>query len=214
MISPIPSKEPVQQKGFYSDSNKWHNGLFTVSHFGGEGALTYVLMRQHGENLILLIGSPKNILGNISAGVGIQMPDTSGGVFAFLSLFSGAYLNGADLHDEFLFPHELRNADTDEGNLQVERVSSRYAEEWWGFYGGMLSCDDRLRSDPTLYAQCMLRFCNTDISQLPVTPIETVFKVFAKWQVPRSVSDKTNPDLPFADVNCFCIGSPLFTAVP
>lgn len=213
MIATVPSQDPVQQQLYYEDTGDWHNGLFAVSHFGMPGALTYVLMKQFGHNLILLIGSPKNIIGEITPSRGLQMPDTSGGVFAFLSLFSGRYLNGEDLSEEFESFHEMQTEDRTDSPL-IERPPPRYAEEWWGFYGGRFGGEDRLKSDPSLYARCMVGFCDRDIKALPVTPIQTTFKVISLWHFERPNDEDASADTPFPDVNCFCLGTPMFTAIP
>ncbi len=214
MLSSLKDENP-RQGLYYQDSGYWHNGLFTISHFTPiPEIMTYTLMRRVGYNLILLIGSPKNILGNIEAIGGIQMPDTSGGVMAFQSLFSSKFISDDDLQDEFsseiIDNVEIRSkfplAEKVKHRRGLDKPRIRYAEEFWAYCGEEV--------DRQKYIGGMISLCESDIAKLPNTPIECVFKLFSTWSVDSKLKRIFESKSSFFDIRSFSIGSPIYTAIP
>jgi hypothetical protein len=207
-ISNVRPKRTVDLKLYYKDTGNWHNGMFSISHFSkAPQATTYALLRNIGSNLILLIGSPMNIIGKVDKSASLQMPDSSGGVMAFLRLFTPRYMKDNDLSGEF------QSAEPPEQN-QRQPFSNhhRYAEEFWGFFGYELEITKQ--EDRQRYIHAMISFCLSDIALLPQTPIECLFKLYSTWTVKDTVKGQNDDKPLLKGISTFSVGSPLYTAIP
>jgi hypothetical protein len=64
---------------FFRGISPWRHGLFYFrSALDDHTAVTYVAWREHGQSLILLLGSPNNILGEQVARDGLIVPGSTG----------------------------------------------------------------------------------------------------------------------------------------
>jgi hypothetical protein len=80
---PLPQSGELDVSGYYRDQSVWMQGLYSFAgDFGldGDGArvMTYLLWRRWQDSLILLVGSPQNVLGEQPVHGGVWAYGTSG----------------------------------------------------------------------------------------------------------------------------------------
>lgn len=78
LLSPMPSADTLSQEGFYEDKAEWHHGLFSMNWMGNTPSVVYAMFRVLEESIVLLVGSPNNILGEKTVSAEYFVPGTSG----------------------------------------------------------------------------------------------------------------------------------------
>jgi hypothetical protein len=89
-ITSMDEGTPLESGAFLRSISSWRHGIFYFrSALDDHTAATYVVWRECGRSLILLVGSPNNILGEQIAREGLIVPGSSGAlseIFALLEL--------------------------------------------------------------------------------------------------------------------------------
>jgi len=81
---------------FIQDKGTWHHGLFSFNHppyFRDHkmSVITYVLWRTFGTSIVLLVGSPRNILGEEAViRDGVLIPGSNGAFFHLLDFIDNS----------------------------------------------------------------------------------------------------------------------------
>jgi hypothetical protein len=81
---------------FIQDKGTWHHGLFSFNHppyFRDHkmSVITYVLWRTFGASIVLLVGSPRNILGEEAViRDGVLIPGSNGAFFHLLDFIDNS----------------------------------------------------------------------------------------------------------------------------
>ncbi len=219
-LVPMPEQGELGFSDFYRDDSVWANGLFS---FNGDFSLeradarvvTYLLWRRWQDSIVLLAGSPLNVLGEQVVREGVWAYGTTG-TMATLVHFGETALR------------------TDEANLVGVAPPGARPEagglSWMQGGTGWPSAgqpEEELRpeilSSPPGLALAAL--CLGHLSSLPAGPIDTAFRVSQRLgvnlrgNVPRWTAELLGrhgrEELDFLRrCQVVYVGSPLFTALP
>ncbi len=145
-------------RNFYHSEDLWRHGLFYFATLHS-ATVTYLLWREYNQSLILLAGSPKNIVGQTTLGDGIYLSSTGD---AMDTLGSRDFLREIQTDE----PNQSKNH-----NLQPEQTAFRgFTRVDWVYMFHTNS-----RSVP------IAMFCFKHLTRLPQMQVDTVFKIFSKF---------------------------------
>ena len=148
----------MDSRNFYHSEDLWRHGLFYFATLPSV-TVTYLLWRSFDQSLVLLAGSPKNIIGQTTLGDGIYLSSTGD---AIDTLGSGDFLR--EIHTDE--PNQSKNH-----HLQPNQTVSRgFTDVDWVY---MVHTNSR--SAP------MAMFCFKHLRRLPEMQVDTVFKIFSKF---------------------------------
>lgn len=204
---------------FYQDQNTWHSGLFSFKgseslHAGPLRAVSYLLWRSWNDSIILLAGSPLNILGERNVRDGLWAGGTSGTWQVMLEFASSC----------------LRSDEEALVAVGTERKHSGHESVKWADLNSA-SFDESdeympMEMSQTADALTIATLCVRFLSRLPRSRVETAFTVFNELEMKRRVSlpawTRTLLETPALDPNLrnvlmkckkVYIGSPLYTAI-
>jgi hypothetical protein len=190
---------------FFLDHNPWRSGLFSFSggdYYSKVGVATYLLWRAYYGSIILLIGSPSNILGEKIVRDGISIPGSVGAMEQVVRFVQDLVkLNGESLaalpgHKPYFFSKVSKT----EIDFEAKEV----------------------RPNPFLYASAYLSpnpnpvrlglFCLEYLNNLPESRIETIFKIFKVLNIDHNQRGLSN-HVHLRKFNRICIGSPIYTTI-
>jgi hypothetical protein len=215
---------------FYHDQGLWHSDLFKFGSDFGSPTVTYALWRVAGDSLILLIGSPNNILGDKIVNGDCFVPGTSGAHLEIL-----AYVDQCLTVDE---PAAVRVGPsiTYGRNIPVpeptnspiifpEDYDERAYKRDWSRHQEDKQSLQFLRNERGL---SLAFLCLRQLTQLNETSLETVFRVFSvhdipaeheterfegSWQFTPDELIQQARDLGILDFERIYLGSPVYTAL-
>jgi hypothetical protein len=178
----LPSEGPLDESVYLIDTSHWRHGLFS---FGGDFSLedgsgrvlTFVLWRPWNDGLLLLAGSPENVLGEQTERDGIWAYGTSGTWDAVLHFAEAVLSPGLSASRQASVPSEMWKAVRGRVFPAGERPGS---EEREVFPPELLVCPRGV----ALAVMC-LRF----LSGLQSSSVETAFRVVERLPV----SNRSNP---------------------
>lgn len=191
----LKDDEPLSGSLFYHDSGDWHHGLYSIKMTGdAEEARTYIAWKADKNRVFLLFGSPINVLGVRDV--------TDGTEYALASSRIVGDIMESSLQWEFM--QELQACD-EKDPAEVFSVE-RDPHETSRAEGSI-----EHRSHPKLIkaevnelrGSALAAFCETALQTLPVTKLETVFKVYHALPVSRAI----------ASYDHVYVGSPVYTAL-
>lgn len=211
LIKELAEDPAINTRSYWHDESTWFNGLFL---FRVEVDLaTYFLWKVFQDAIILLIGSPQNILGEKIVRDGVQIPGTSG------------------MYDQILRFVD-RNIQPDDIVLATDK---RYQDhpyyEWLNLPSVVLELAsdaiflDEFESLPSSSKALSLGFlCLKHLIGLPQSEIDTVFRLFQEYDLehPRDLLNwgsvlggfpHITEQLKLVDVRRVFVGSPIYTAL-
>ena len=173
---------------------------------GNIGVATYLLWRPFKESLILLIGSPSNIIGERVVHDGIFLPGTSGAMESLLSFVE----NNMTVDEDHLVPIPNRASNPFTGVTSGE-VDFRAEEVDQGPRSWFSS------KEPS--GILLGLFCLRHLRRLPLMKIRTVFKLLRTLPIPANdesrgvhtydIYGRSN----IANYKTIYVGSPLYTSI-
>jgi hypothetical protein len=219
-LVPMPEQGELGSSDFYHDDAVWANGLFS---FKGDFSLeqadarvvTYLLWRRWQDSIVLLAGSPLNVLGEHVVREGVWAYGTTG-TLATLVHFTETALRTDEENVVGVSP----------SGAQPEAGGLNWTNGGTGWPSASLP-DEELRpeilSSPPGLALAAL--CLGHLAGLPAGPIETTFRITQRiavnlrGNVPRWAVDllgrRGREQLDFLRrCQAVYVGSPLYTALP
>jgi hypothetical protein len=194
-IGSLQSTDPLSTSVFYEDTGDWRHGLYSISLTGtAEETATYVAWRADGDRIFMLFGSPVNVVGERRVTEGTEY-----------NLGSSRIVGGvmeSSLQWEFI--QALQSCNDEERDeellLQLDRDEP-----------GRLEVDIAQRTPPRLVkappealrGSALAALCETALGALPVSSLETVFRIYHALPVSRT----------FAPYDRVYVGSPVYTAL-
>ncbi len=194
LIQPLENTEKLKSSFFYADEGVWNSGVCTWDY---EGVKSYVVMKTHGDMIILLVGSLSNLIGTKSAKVR-KIPSGS----------ESAIPTSGEFIEDYLPTHvrTIIEADKREGSRIFFRVNPSY-EDTYPFYVG--------------------QFCLSNMRYFHEKSMEVLFKVYMNYDLRKNMikvlrrhfpEEQTQVSLFFkkndlVNYRYLYIGSPLYTAL-
>jgi hypothetical protein len=192
---------------YVKDRGIWRQGLFNFL-ATGTAVVTFIAWRQFGSVLILLVGSPNNILGDQIVKDGMHVPGTSGALLEVLSFIKGtlatdearSVIVGGELPFYGSYQgentHTLAESAVDlaPNSINVAVWPKDQETDYRGYFDWNTFNEDKIAS-----------FCKRYLSDLPQTRIETIFKVYNVYK--QDIEDDEY------NINTVVVGSPLYIAL-
>lgn len=214
LIRDLTEDPAINTSSFWHDESIWFNGLFL---FKVEVDLaTYFLWKVFQDAIILLIGSPLNILGEKIVRDGVQIPGTSGACFQILRFVD-------------------RNIGPDEIVLATDkRVQDHPHFLWLELPGVTYDVANDAQFEETFIRVHPFRskalslgvLCLKHLIYLPQSEIDTVFRLYHEYDLEHpkdlldwgsvlgSISQKDIAEqMGLVDVRKVFVGSPIYTAL-
>jgi hypothetical protein len=219
-IVPMPERSELGYSHYYRDGSVWAHGLFS---FKGDFSLgqadgrvvTYLLWRRWQDSIVLLAGSPMNVLGEQVVREGVWAYGTTG-TMATLLHFTETALRTGEANLVGVAPPGIQPKT--EGLTWIDEEAS-----WPAASGPGEELRPEILSSPPGLALSAL--CLGHLSALPAGAIETAFRirqrlsVSLRGNVPAWAADllgrRDRAELDFLrQCQAVYLGSPLFTAFP
>jgi len=182
-VSPSESLDGLDSDRFYHDRGSWQSGLFRFDSLCYHPTVTYALWRQLGRSLILLVGSPNNILGEKVVVGDCFVPGTSGAHLAILE-YVGTVLRTDEPVAVRTGPAETYGHDVPVPELSNSSIHAPKALEspeprgrWRRGY------DLEVRQNERGLTLGLL--CLHQLRSLPEGNLDLVFRVFSAHGIPR-----------------------------
>jgi hypothetical protein len=237
-VRSIESEVPLETNAFYKSTSVWRHGLY---YFRTHDIITvsYIMWATHRNYLILLVGSPYNILGEKVARDGIFVPGTSGAIDAIHQLLDSMRV------DE---PHYAEREGPDRNqsgdpfpDIKIERDKR---EDEYGVAMNLALAEAHVRTEDALRKATVPGYesevrwqsatpalpiavlCASHFSALPEQRLEILFRVFSKYSSAKKnlyqdlVAMAREPQLRseiqglnLRKYNAVYVGSPVYTAI-
>lgn len=186
LLSPVPSSGPLSHGIFYKDLADWHSGLFSLNWIGNQPSVVYAMFRIVDDSILLLVGSPNNILGEKTVSAEYFVPGTSGAQIEILEYVSNmfdvkepvAVTEGAVDTYDYCGPipertnspicNPFRASESDWYRNQKEPDFIRY---------GWSSSDEEKKGDS------LAILCLSQLRKLPCQKLDVAFRVFSTHQI-------------------------------
>ena len=178
----LSNARAIESEIWYRDTNSWRSGIVAFqggfSFSDGDGVASYILWRIHRGALLVLVGSPQNILDELVVNEKLLFQGSSGALMEIDSLFSS--LLKTDEERAVYLPKNRRRC---EGVLWQ---GEPYIET-----DNMTTVDERTASQVTIapYFSCadegsvkVGALCLDYLSGLPQVSLEVVFRIFSKYK--------------------------------
>jgi len=221
LVTLLSAADFLETSKYYEDKGKWFNGLFSLngnvdSSDKPEMVITYLLWRYWKDAIVLLAGSPMNVLGENTPRTGVRCQGTSG-TWATVLKFAETYFRT----DETNFV-EVTGKSVSNGSRSEDFAVMNWDPQ---------ICDDSdivvpLEVFSNTSGLAIAVFCVRYLSRLQKDVIDTIFIISKRMEL------KERPDLPawarellnrirerddqidsFRKCKRVYIGSPLYTAV-
>ena len=199
LILDISTNDPPKKGAFARCMRKWRHGLFYfkggVPTFWGASkneellilTVIYVAWTRLGDAIILLVGSPNNILGEKVAPEGVFMPGTGGVEESVRTLLNSLRTDEpiAAMREEHRLGGDIAIPEITLGSEQ--RYTDEYGSERMPLPG----------FEPDWFSLSLAQFCIGYLANLPEASIETIFRVLSTNE---SINDNFQLDVEqFAD---------------
>ena len=198
LLVALPAEGPLELSPYYADTSPWREGLFSfvgtnVADEKPSSVVTYLLWKQRADALILLAGSPLNVIGEPVAREGVTAGGTDGTTAAIAS-FAQRILRT----DEPAFAQEEAPATQNERTIPIG---------WFDLPDGV----------------ALALLCATQLQRLPLANIDVVFRLFHRLDLDAAAWTRSALSLldgkadeetlrAFWNFRAVYVGSPIYTA--
>jgi hypothetical protein len=214
---PMPASGDLDVSSFYRDQSEWAQGLYSFKgdfSLDGDGArvVTYLLWRRWQTSIILLVGSPQNVLGERLVHGGVWAYGTTG-TWTTLLHFAEATLRTDEANLVGIAPQANRPQAGDLAWIEPGEIEGETEEQ---------PLPAEMMDSPRALALAAL--CLGPLSSMPVMQTDTAFKLFQRLplnlrgEVPGWVTGLLGParareklDI-LRQCKMIYVGSPLYTA--
>jgi len=215
---PMPKSGDLDVSTFYRDRSEWAQGLYSFKgdfSLDGDGArvVTYLLWRRWQNSIILLVGSPQNVLGERVVHGGVWAYGTTG-TWTTLLHFAEATLRTDEANLVGVAPQANRPQAGDLKWVDPGEIGGEVEEQ---------PLPAELMDSPRALALAAL--CLGQLSRLPASQIDTAFRLFQRLpltlrgEVPSWVTGllgqgggREKLDI-LRQCKIIYVGSPLYTAL-
>lgn len=181
------SLDALDSNHFYHDQGSWQSGLFRFDSVCNHPTVTYALWRELVRSLILLVGSPNNILGEKVVVGDCFVPGTSGAHLEILE-----YVDTVLRTDEPVAvrtgPPETYGRDVPVPELSNSKLVAPKAPEWREPRGRRHSThedEDDLEFRRNERGLTLGLLCLRQLRSLPQGNLDLMFRVFSAHGIPR-----------------------------
>ncbi|MBN8656367.1 MAG: hypothetical protein J0M11_11565 [Anaerolineae bacterium] len=223
ILKPIAEIENFENGYYFTDTSNWQNGLFSLRDKSYEEiSVTYTLWKKHQDFIVLLIGSPLNVLDNKKVETGsIHYSGTTKSINQLIG--SHDFIDAArDLHlretsntkykTGYIPAHSKKHSQKyfEESTSEPLLISENSSNYPFNFDVNVNSWDSSLKLDKYVKelddkrGTLLAAFCIKTLSQLQLSKIELAFKIFNSFSVSNNY---------LSDINKIYIGSPIYTVV-
>jgi hypothetical protein len=168
LATPLENKPHLQASAFYASKDIWHNGLFCFETLTSS-TVAYFLWKQHGDDLIILAGSPDNLIGRRTFSQGIQISSTGD---AIDSLGSGEILEVIRT-DEVPYVLAGGRSTSDKIPPSIKPFRNVFMPHQSGYKATAYTHSHEI---------ALAIFCLHHLSNLPKLSVETVFRVYSRFE--------------------------------
>lgn len=193
LLSPVPSSEPLSHGSFYEDLADWHSGLFSLNWMGNKPSVVYAMFRVVDEAIVLLVGSPNNILGEKIVSAEYFVPGTSGAQIEILNYVSKMFdvKEPVAVTEGAVHTYSYRGPVPEQTNSPIRNPFRASKSDWYRdqegpdfMRHGWLSSDEEKKGDS------LAILCLSQLRKLPCQKLDVAFRVFSTHQI-------SNPDESF-----------------
>lgn len=191
---------------YYQDESSWFSGLFSFEPLIEKKVGAYILWKTWNNSIILLVGSPHNIIGATEQQTLMGTPLVIENLLDFMEV--------ASQKKETLTPLETTEFDSSWSVIDIDRVFS-----FRGLY------PDKDREPQPGEGAIIALFCAKHLRRLRQQKVETLFKIFREVEInrkidlPQLIKGLSQTSLPSSEVNDLSrckkiyVGSPIYTAL-
>jgi hypothetical protein len=175
-------------KQFIRDMGTWHHGLFEFRTMMNDSIVTYLSCKAFDDYVVILVGSPNNILGERLVKEGVFVPGTSGAYYEIID-FVGNLIKTDEPRavttrpiPDYARAHLSRGSDLPEpidGTIDFEKDSRAIYPGSAGVFRGEWGS----RGSEQVRAAALLGFWSENLRNLAESSIDTVFKIFSKFEL-------------------------------
>lgn len=231
LIKPLPSESrAIDTESYWHDKQVWHSGIYSFGEPRGDNIASYFLWRKFQNSLILLVGSPANILGEKTVEGSALVLGRTPGILEELFSFSKLIVEYIQ-PDENVTVLSMRGVKTEikevaEDPKQKQQILNSPITKlnWKNIENqkvkNLSDFDKHIYNPAPSRALSLGVFCLKYLCDLPERDVDTVFKIFYKLEM------NAPDDLPFwikelsslgmsdlEKVRTILIGSPLYIAL-
>jgi len=183
-VRPLESLAGLEAGHFYHDHGFWQSGLFRFDSECEHPTITYALWRELGRSLILLVGSPNNILGERIVVGDCFVPGTSGAHLEILQ-YVDTFLRTDEPVAVRTGPPETYGHDVPVPELSNSSIVAPKALASFEPQGRSHSTrDDDLDFRPNERGLALGLLCLHQLRSLPEGNLDLVFRVFSAHGIP------------------------------
>jgi hypothetical protein len=167
LVSPLSGADQLSASAFYSGTGVWRHGLYYFRTFTSE-TVAYFVWKRHSDGIIILAGSPDNVIGRRTVSHGVRISSTGDAIESLGSMdileaiitdeVPPVVVGGADARRRLPAATKRLFLARDPGSTGTELRESVYTH-----------------SRETGLAI----FCLDPLRELPETTIETVFRIYS-----------------------------------
>lgn len=217
LITSLEQRTSLETGIFFEDEGEWFNGLYVFrSH---PDVITYFVWRVWNDSLILLVGSPSNIIGEKTVNAGVWAPGTN---FVWQEVLN--FINRDVAPDEvILSTPTFESKDVVAARWLEDQVNNSGLQKepivlsTDGDYRGVASDILGEHSLGSMGARdlSIATLCFKYLARLQKSKIDLVFRLFSKIDFSESARLKLKGDLniDITSLRSIYIGSPLYTAL-
>jgi hypothetical protein len=224
MLRHLSNDAPIESDPFWQDEDVWAHGLFTFRTFSAPNTVTYFLWKIHQDSIILLLGSPLNILGATTIQDGVSILGSSGAWHTLLDFINTEMQTG-----ENVLVVDKNSFDSEHNGMKLPKAKIQIDSQYWNWKPDNdipipINMLFRHLSDSNGLA--VGAFCLRYLNRLPRGKIETVFKIYqvADLERPKDLPKwiKEIEDFPeiagfekskLERIRSIYIGSPIYVAL-
>jgi len=219
LLPDLHAVDQISPSKFYRDTGEWRSGLFAMNWMGDTPTVVYALYRSLKDALILLVGSPNNILGDKVVSSEYFVPGSSGAQIDILE-----YVAEMFKVDEPVAVTEGRITRYGYRGKMPERSSSPILNPFRD--DDTLHRHDRPRGPRFMHVidedekgLSLATLCLSQLSQLPTARMDLAFRIFSRHpiSIPNDQYDREYwarfPELEIDRYKAVYLGSPIYTAL-
>lgn len=181
MLSPVPSSGSMSPDGFYEDRANWHSGLFSLNWMGNTPSVVYAMFRNTDDAIVLLVGSPNNILGDKIVSAEYVVPGTSGAQMAILEYVSSMFdvKEPVAVTEGEVETYGYHGPVPEQTNSPIRNPFRVTERDWHGYRKGPSFMNGREERK----GESLAILCLSQLRKLPPGRLDLAFRLFSAHQI-------------------------------
>jgi hypothetical protein len=172
LVMPLEERDSLEAPGFFSSKSLWRNGLFYFRTWTSD-TVAYFLWRRHRDALIVLAGSPDNVIGNRVAREGLHLSSSGEAIETLGSSDILEAINAEEPTTLILgksYGKTSKKVQYAKSTISVQASGDDHED--WPFGEGYVHATSR--------ESALAIFCLQHLAKLPEMSVDTVFRVYSK----------------------------------